>query len=187
MPTIGEDECCNSWLYVLQGLDSLDYKEHMEYDVVESTNPDFHKALVRLNLYREHRQTVQYIQPQDYQQLAHAELLVIDEAAAIPLPVVKKLLGPYLVFLCSTINGYEGTGRSLSIKLLSQLRKQGVGTAEVNRSSDKTSAKEALVNAGSRTFKEVVLDEPVRYASADPVESWLNGLLCLDAADHIPR
>jgi N-acetyltransferase 10 len=35
---------------------------------------------------------------------------VIDEAAAIPLPTVKALLGPYLVFLCSTINGYEGTG-----------------------------------------------------------------------------
>lgn len=26
-----------------------------------------------------------------------AELLVIDEAAAIPLPVVKNMLGPYLV------------------------------------------------------------------------------------------
>ena len=31
--------------------------------------------------------------------------------AAIPLPLVKDLLGPYLVFLSSTINGYEGTGR----------------------------------------------------------------------------
>ena len=40
--------------------------------------------------------------------------MVIDEAAAIPLPLVKSLLGPYLVFMASTINGYEGTGRSLS-------------------------------------------------------------------------
>ena len=55
-------------------------------------------------------QTVQYIQPQHHAKLAQAELLVIDEAAAIPLPVVKQLLGPYLVFLCSTVNGYEGTG-----------------------------------------------------------------------------
>lgn len=23
---------------------------------------------------------------------------------------VRALLGPYLVFLCSTVNGYEGTG-----------------------------------------------------------------------------
>ena len=31
--------------------------------------------------------------------------MVIDEAAAIPLPLVKKLIGPYLVFMASTING----------------------------------------------------------------------------------
>ena len=67
-------------------------------------------------------QTVQYIQPQHAAQLSQAELVVIDEAAAIPLPVVKTLLGPYLVFLCSTVNGYEGTGRSLSLKLIEQLR-----------------------------------------------------------------
>jgi N-acetyltransferase 10 len=51
-------------------------------------------------------------------------MLVIDEAAAIPLPIVKSLLGPYLVFLSSTINGYEGTGRSLSLKLIQQLKEQ---------------------------------------------------------------
>jgi hypothetical protein len=50
-------------------------------------------------------QTVQYIQPQHHERLAQAELLVIDEAAAIPLPVVRRLLGPYLIFLCSTVNG----------------------------------------------------------------------------------
>lgn len=50
--------------------------------------------------------------------LSQAELLVIDEAAAIPITLVKNLLGPYLIFLSSTINGYEGTGRSLSLKLL---------------------------------------------------------------------
>ena len=53
-------------------------------------------------------QIVQYIQPQHHAQLGQAELLVIDEAAAIPLPLVKSMLGPYLVFLCSTVNGYEG-------------------------------------------------------------------------------
>ncbi len=50
-------------------------------------------------------QTVQYIQPQHHERLGQAELLVIDEAAAIPLPLVKAMLGPYLVFLCSTVNG----------------------------------------------------------------------------------
>ena len=36
--------------------------------------------------------------------------MAIDEAAAIPLPLVRAMLGPYLVFLSSTVNGYEGTG-----------------------------------------------------------------------------
>ena len=48
----------------------------------------------------------QYIQPHEHEKLSQVELLVVDEAAAIPLPVVKSLLGPYLVFLSSTVNGY---------------------------------------------------------------------------------
>ena len=75
-----------------------------------------------MNIYRDHRQTIQYIRPQDYAKLAQAELLIIDEAAAIPITIVKQLMGPYLVLLSSTINGYEGTGRSLSLKLIHQLR-----------------------------------------------------------------
>ena len=56
---------------------------------------------------------------------------MIDEAAAIPLPYVRALLGPYLVFLASTVNGYEGTGRSLSLKLLKELRDQtGTGRGQ---------------------------------------------------------
>lgn len=54
-------------------------------------------------------QTIQYVQPQHHAKLGQAELLVVDEAAAIPLPLVKKLMGPYLVFLCSTVNGCEVT------------------------------------------------------------------------------
>ena len=79
---------------------------------------------MRVNIYRDHRQTIQYIRPQDYAKLAQAELLIIDEAAAIPITIVKQLMGPYLVLLSSTINGYEGTGRSLSLKLIHQLREQ---------------------------------------------------------------
>ena len=49
---------------------------------------------------------VQYIHPSDAHKLGQAELVCIDEAAAIPLPLVKNLMGPYLVFMSSTINGY---------------------------------------------------------------------------------
>ncbi|KAL4434095.1 hypothetical protein ABPG75_000536 [Micractinium tetrahymenae] len=167
--------------FVFKGLDELDYKEHIDYDLVESTNPAFGKAVVRVNVYRSHRQTVQYIQPQHHAKLAQAELLVIDEAAAIPLPLVKAMLGPYLVFLCSTVNGYEGTGRSLSLKLIQQLRQQGAKLA-----SGEGKAGGAGGAGGMRTFREVILAEPIRYSLGDRVERWLNDLLCLDAAEHTP-
>lgn len=89
------------------GFDALEYQEHLDYDLIQSTNPDFNKAVVRVNIFKDHRQTVQYVHPNDAaQRLGQAELLVIDEAAAIPLTLVKGMLGPYLVFLASTINGY---------------------------------------------------------------------------------
>ena len=121
--------------FILKGFDALGYTEHEDYEVIQSTNPDFNRAVVRINIYHEHRQTVQYIHPGDSHKLEQAELVCIDEAAAIPLPLVKNLFGPYLVFLASTVNGYEGTGRSLSLKLLDQLRKQSHFTSDTRNSS----------------------------------------------------
>ncbi|XP_024376533.1 RNA cytidine acetyltransferase 1 isoform X2 [Physcomitrium patens] len=165
--------------FIFKGFDAMEYKEHIDYDLVESTNSAFNKAIVRVNIFRQHRQTIQYIQPKDHEKLAQAELLVIDEAAAIPLPIVKALLGPYLVFLCSTVNGYEGTGRSLSLKLIQQLREQS-NKLQSNGSTDGGSVP-------GRTFRELELAEPIRYKAGDPIEAWLNELLCLDAANHIPN
>jgi N-acetyltransferase 10 len=171
---------------VLKGFDALEYQEHQDYEIVQSTNPDFHKAIVRINIFREHRQTIQYIQPQDYMRLGQAELLVIDEAAAIPLPIVKRLLGNYLVFMSSTVNGYEGTGRSLSLKLVADLRKESA--AVTNSSSDsKTNGSNTSAAISGRTLRELTLEEPIRYGPSDPVESWLNELLCLDCTSHIPK
>lgn len=110
--------------FILKGFDALEYQEHIDYTIIRSTNPDFNKAIIRINLTRKNRQTIQYIFPTDTHLLNSADLVVIDEAAAIPLPLVKAMIGPYLVFLSSTINGYEGTGRSLSLKLMSQLQKE---------------------------------------------------------------
>jgi len=54
-------------------------------------------------------------------------MLVIDEAAAIPLVYVQKLIGGdgYMKILSSTVNGYEGTGRALSLKLFKSLKAMG--------------------------------------------------------------
>lgn len=171
--------------FVFKGFDALDYADHQDYSIIQSTNPDFNKAIVRVNIHRQHRQTIQYIRPQDAHVLGQAELVVIDEAAAIPLPLVRKLMGPYLVFMASTINGYEGTGRSLSLKLIKQLREQSYsastnGDTEIaDRTTGRASKSESLTSG--RKLREISLEEPIRYAQGDSVEKWLNKLLCLDA------
>ncbi len=45
--------------FVFKGLDALGYEEHLDYDIAQSTNPDFNKAIVRVNVFRDHRQTIQ--------------------------------------------------------------------------------------------------------------------------------
>ena len=35
------------------------FQEHLDYELVQSTNPEFNKAVVRVNVFREHRQTIQ--------------------------------------------------------------------------------------------------------------------------------
>ncbi|EOD28649.1 hypothetical protein EMIHUDRAFT_314847 [Emiliania huxleyi CCMP1516] len=180
--------------FVLKGFDALEYKEHADFSIVESTNPELKHTVVRINIFRAHRQTIQYILPSDAALLSQAELLVIDEAAAIPLPQVRALLGPYLVYMASTVNGYEGTGRALSLKLIQQLRAKAQAGGEAAGGSASALAEDPAL--GGRTLREargsggeggwVSLEEPIRYAQGDPVERWLHGLLCLDATTSLP-
>uniref|UniRef100_A0A0N4ZF12 RNA cytidine acetyltransferase n=1 Tax=Parastrongyloides trichosuri TaxID=131310 RepID=A0A0N4ZF12_PARTI len=164
--------------FIVKGFDQMEYEEHTDYELIQSNNPEFNKALVRINVFREHRQTIQYIHPSDAVKLGQAELVVIDEAAAIPLPMVKTLIdGPYIVFLASTINGYEGTGRSLSLKLLSQLRQDAFGSIKSETGDIK------LSTANVRKLYELSLDESIRYKPGDQVELWLNKVLCLDSTN----
>ncbi|GAB4850393.1 hypothetical protein Ancab_029698 [Ancistrocladus abbreviatus] len=160
--------------FICKGLHALNFEEHIHYDLVKSSNPELRRAIIQININKGYKQVVQYIQPQDCVKLSQAELLVIDEAAAIPLPIVKLLLGPYLVFMSSTVNGYEGTGRSLSLKLFSHLEKQNLIPAESDSSQS------------GRIFQKIEMKEPIRYACGDPIESWLNMLLCLDATNSTP-
>ncbi|XP_030567397.1 RNA cytidine acetyltransferase [Drosophila novamexicana] len=144
--------------FILKGFDALEYQEHADYTIIRSTNPDFKKAIIRINITRNSRQTIQYIAPSDTHLLNAADLLMIDEAAAIPLPLVKKMIGPYLIFMASTINGYEGTGRSLSLKLIAQIQKD------------------------NNAHPPITLEESIRYKPNDDIERWLINLLCLDTS-----
>ncbi|KAG7174649.1 RNA cytidine acetyltransferase-like 2 [Homarus americanus] len=167
--------------FLLKGFDVLGYEEQSDYEIIQSTNVDFNEAVVCVNIFREYRQTIQYLDPADSEKLTQAELLVIDEAAAIPLSYVKSLIGSCNVIMASTVNGYEGTGRSLSLKLLQQLRKQ---TGLSGAASATSTVVESSVNS-SRTLHEVTLEESVRYNGGDPVETWLHQLLCLDATSTL--
>ncbi len=193
--------------FLCRGLKALKYQEHMDYTITYNTasGREAVKCIVAIHIHRSHRQVIQYIPPHETDKFSSAEIVAIDEAAAIPLPVVRKLMQQpnRLTFLSSTINGYEGTGRALSLKLIKELRESKGGrqaelsaaTAAANAISGPKSKKgEAKVHEqryraaadaaeGDRLtgpLREIELTTPIRYAEGDGVEKWMNNLLCLD-------
>ena len=85
-----------------------------------------------------------------------ADLYILDEAAGIHVPILHKYLNKPRVVYSSTIHGYEGAGRGFSVKFLKKAREK-------------------------RSFKELHMEEPIRYAENDPIEKWLFDVLLLDA------
>ena len=195
--------------FVLRGLKALKYQEHLDYTIKYNANKGREqiKCIVAVEVHKSHRQSIKYIAPDETDKFASAELVAIDEAAAIPLPIVKKLMGDRLTFMSSTVNGYEGTGRALSLKLIKEMRdmkgrkgitdaassaadaiagpKVGKGEAKVHEqrwAAAAAAAAEASSGlASSGPLREIELATPIRYAVKDPVENWLNKLLCLDS------
>jgi tRNA(Met) cytidine acetyltransferase len=87
-----------------------------------------------------------------------AEMLFVDEAAAIPVPLLTTLLNKYSFCVFSTtVHGYEGTGRGFAVRFHKVLNKQKAG------------------------WKKCLMKTPVRWAENDPLEKWMFRLLCLDA------
>lgn len=46
-----------------QGFDALEFKEHLDYELVRSTNPAFGKAIIRINVFKTHRQVGLFVLP----------------------------------------------------------------------------------------------------------------------------
>lgn len=157
--------------FAIIGLEALGFQKSLHFEV-EKSGDKANDPIVRINFYAKHKQIVQYFAPVNVEKLQYAELLIIDEAAAIPLPLVRKMIGNWPIFISSTVHGYEGTGRSLSLKLVKELRQNGTGDNN-NRSSV------------FRPFKEVKMEEPIRYGRDDPIEKWLYDLLCLNVFQYI--
>lgn len=80
----------------------------------------------------------------------NVDWLLIDEAAAIPAPMLNELISffPH-VLLTTTVQGYEGTGRGFLLKFCSSLPSCQIYS----------------------------LEQPMRWAMDDPLETWVNSLL----------
>lgn len=45
--------------FVFKGLDALGYEEHQDYDILQSTKAEWKGCVVRVNVHKGHRQTIQ--------------------------------------------------------------------------------------------------------------------------------
>ncbi len=99
---------------------------------------------------------IEYVEPVNVEPKKY-DLLIVDEAAGIPVPLLLKYLKAKRVIYSTTTHGYEGTGRSFSIRFMKEVR---------------------------RRVKNLILiemNEPIRYSRDDPVERWLFDTLLLDS------
>ena len=88
-----------------------------------------------------------------------SDILVIDEAAALPLPILKKLLRKFpKVILATTVHGYEGAGRGFAIRL-----RQWLDTEQFS----------------SQWLR---LEQPVRWLQGDPLELLCDQIFLFKAA-----
>lgn len=87
-----------------------------------------------------------------------ADILFIDEAAAIPVSILSNLLKlyPQCIF-ATTVHGYEGTGRGFSLRFYREIDKR------------------------YKSWLKLQMQTPIRWAENDPLEKWMFDLLCLDA------
>jgi tRNA(Met) cytidine acetyltransferase len=87
-----------------------------------------------------------------------AEVVMVDEAAAIPADVLKRvLLGWPRVIFATTVHGYEGSGRGFAIRFRSVLA------------------------AETPHWRKASLSAPIRWAKSDPLERLTRRLFLLQA------
>ncbi|MFB6133531.1 MAG: tRNA(Met) cytidine acetyltransferase TmcA [Halanaeroarchaeum sp.] len=90
-----------------------------------------------------------------------ADLVVVDEAASLPVRVLESFLSADRIAFATTVHGYEGAGRGFDVRFRSRLAD------------------------GRHAVDSVRLEEPIRYAAGDPVEVWAFRALLLDASPAV--
>lgn len=85
------------------------------------------------------------------------DVVLVDEAAALPVRRLESLLRAPSVAFTTTVHGYEGAGRGFSVRFRDRL------------------------DSCNHEVTGVSITTPIRYADADPVEVWAFRALLLDA------
>ena len=87
-----------------------------------------------------------------------AELVMVDEAAAIPALLLRQvLLGWPRVVFSTTVHGYEGSGRGFNLRF------------------------RAVLDRETPHWQSLTLSQPIRWDTSDPLEPLVNRLFLLDA------
>ncbi|KJP86496.1 hypothetical protein AK88_03872 [Plasmodium fragile] len=160
--------------FIEKGLHLLGYKEFTHYERVQHLS-----TLKEIIIFKDIRnmsnvkQRIRYFDILE-DDMVNSELMIIDEAACIPIHVLKKKIKGEITILSTTLNGYEGTGKTFIFKLLKQLKKKFVSQLTYE---DLKQMKRLYFE---RAFIDVSLDTPIRYSYNDQVEVWLNNFLCLN-------
>lgn len=100
---------------------------------------------------------VEYLSPLNAME-KRADLIIVDEAASIPPNILLTFTkNSNRIIYSSTVHGYEGGGRSFSIRFLKRLETMNIQLIEFE------------------------MEEPIRYSKYDPIEAWAFDTLLLDA------
>ena len=92
---------------------------------------------------------------------APPDVLLVDEAAALPVRALERLLAAPSVAFATTVHGYEGAGRGFSVRFRDRLADSG------------------------HEATDVTLTDPIRYGRDDPVEAWASRALLFDASPAV--
>lgn len=84
--------------FVIIGLKNLNYRDKIDFDISYGEK-DLKNIVTKIVIFRDHKQTINYIEPTNFSMISHAEIVVIDEAAAIPLHIIKSLIGQYIIYI----------------------------------------------------------------------------------------
>ena len=126
----------------------------------------FRHAALALPEVREHKgllergdSCMQFVAPDELlRTLPACDLLLGDEAAGIPVPMLEKLLLHYRrIAFSTTVHGYEGSGRGFALRF------------------------SRVLDRHRPQWKKLLMHKPVRWAADDPLEKFTFRALLLDA------